>query len=157
MPYKITLFSMARRRTAGVAWVFWSLISWCGCLWDIAGVSTTSSSGASSAGQTPILHNDRTGRTFQSEYQKYDPQQWLTQCFVRFDVHKRWTNMCDSIYVIVQLTDDAIIAACDSDGRFVTLDLTNAVKLGDPVPFLDIPAYRQVKHQHTFVWNIHLY
>lgn len=42
---------MARRRTAGVAWVFWPLISGCDCIWDIAGVSTTSSSGAPSAGQ----------------------------------------------------------------------------------------------------------
>lgn len=40
-----TLFSMARRRTAGVASVFWPLISWCVCSsWDTAGVSTTSSS-----------------------------------------------------------------------------------------------------------------
>lgn len=44
---KLTLFSIARRRTAGVANVLWPFISWCVCSsWDIAGVSTTSSSGA---------------------------------------------------------------------------------------------------------------
>ena len=39
------MFSIARRRTAGVASVFWPFISWCVCSsWDTAGVSTTSSS-----------------------------------------------------------------------------------------------------------------
>lgn len=41
----LTLFSMARRRTAGVACVFWPLISWWVCSSQtMAGVSTTSSS-----------------------------------------------------------------------------------------------------------------
>lgn len=41
---KPTLFSMARRRTAGVANVLWPFISWWVCSsWDIGGVSTTSS------------------------------------------------------------------------------------------------------------------
>lgn len=41
----LTLFSMARRLTAGVAWVLWPLISWWVCSSRaMAGVSTTSSS-----------------------------------------------------------------------------------------------------------------
>lgn len=48
--------------------------------------------------------------------------------------------MCDSIDIIIQLTDDAVITARDGDGCFVALDFTNAVKLGDSVSFFDIPA-----------------
>lgn len=51
-----TLFSMARRRTAGVARVLCPLISWCVRSWDTAGVSTTSSSWTPSGGRTRKRH-----------------------------------------------------------------------------------------------------
>lgn len=133
--------------------LMWLLMGYCWSLYHIflwgALCRTT--------GQTILIHNDRTGRTFQSQYQEYDPQQWLTQSFVCFDVHKRWTNMCDSIYIIIQFTDDAVITARDGDRCFVALDFTNAVKLGDSVPFFDIPAERQRSKTTAYIFLEYLF
>lgn len=119
--------------------LMWLLIEYCWSLYHIFLWGAL----CRKTGQMVLLHNDRTWRTFQSQYQDYDPQQWLTPCFVCFDVHKRWNNMSNSIYIIIQLTDDAIIMACDGERCFVALGFTNTVKPEGSVPFFDIPAYRQ--------------
>ncbi len=60
---KRTLFSEAKRLTAGVAWVLRPLISWCMCSsWDMAGISTTSSWGPSTARASETLNNSIQGQ-----------------------------------------------------------------------------------------------
>ena len=74
-----------------------------------------------------------------------DALTWSSLCFY---VNKRRAHQCCGVYVVVDLAYDAIVATGDGDRGFVTLDLTDAVKLRHYITNLHIPTPgRQTQEQ----------
>lgn len=67
----------------------------------------------------------------------------LTWPTTEFNVHQGFPNKCHIIHIIVQSPDVAVVSTRDRHRRFVTLYLTDTVKLVHMVPDIHKPTDRQ--------------